>query len=157
MSARRNREMCWLGLGANLGSRSDNLREAIRRIAALENTRVWAVSKFHETEPVGVIGQPRFLNAAAAICTSLEPEELLEKLLGIEVAMGRTRTVRWGPREIDIDILLYGERVIDGPRLSVPHPEMHGRAFVLGPLSEIAPRALHPVLGRTVDELRRAL
>ena len=150
-------EVCYLGLGANLGSRAEYLREAIRRLGALRRTHVWAVSAFHETEPYGITDQPRFLNAAAGILTELEPGELLQELLRIEEQMGRTRTVKWGPRLIDIDILLCGDRVVGEPRLEVPHPEMHVRDFVLGPLCEIAPRVVHPVLGKTIAELRAEL
>ena len=147
-------QTCHFGMGANLGSRAKNLREALRRVAAFRLTRVWAVSSFHETAPVGVTDQPRFLNAAVAISTALAPRALLAKLLRIEAEMGRVRTAKWGPRLIDLDILLYGEEVIDGGGLTVPHPEMHLRRFVLDPLSEIAPLAFHPVLGKTVAQLR---
>jgi 2-amino-4-hydroxy-6-hydroxymethyldihydropteridine diphosphokinase len=141
-------ERVFLGLGTNLGDREAHLRAALERIAALPGTEVVRVSRFHETPPWGVEDQPPFLNAAAEIRTELEPEALLEAVKGIEAALGRQPTFRWGPRLIDIDVLVYGERRVETSRLVVPHPHLLERAFVVQPLGEIAPEI--------VEELRRA-
>ncbi|MBM4033533.1 MAG: 2-amino-4-hydroxy-6-hydroxymethyldihydropteridine diphosphokinase [Planctomycetes bacterium] len=144
----------YVGLGSNLGDRAGSLREALRRLGAAEGIQVVATSAFVETEPVGgPPGQPRFLNGAAHLAVSLGPEELLDRLLAIEDALGRVRGERWGPRTLDLDLLLYGGLVVRTERLTVPHPRMHERRFVLAPLAEIAPGAVHPVLGLTVAEL----
>ncbi len=146
-----------IALGSNLksalGGRAANLREAVRRVAALGEVR--AVSSFYDTEPVGYLNQPRFLNGALLLATELAPEDLLRELLAIERAMGRDRTgaVPKGPRVIDLDLLLYGDHVIESGDLTLPHPALHEREFVLRPLTEIAPEMLHPVLRLTVREL----
>jgi len=142
-----------IALGSNLGDREGNLREAVRRMGALG--RVAAVSGFYDTEPVGYLDQPRFLNAAVLLETELLPVELLRRLLGIEQEMGRDRANAppKGPRVIDLDLLLYGELVMQSAELTVPHPAMHERAFVLAPLAEIAVGMLHPVLHRSIGEL----
>ncbi len=133
-----------IALGSNIGERETNLREAIRRIGELgEVTRV---SSFYETEPVEVTDQPWFLNAALELRTELEPLVLLRSLLRVEQAMGRYREVPKGPRNIDLDLLLFDDEVINTPELTLPHPEMHKRRFVLAPLAEIAPGRLHPIL-----------
>jgi len=142
----------YLSLGSNLGDRAANLREAIRRLAAMGV--VAAVSTFYETEPVEVTSQqPWFLNCAVALETELMPKQLLSRALTLEQSMGRRRTKIRGPRVIDIDIVLFGNAVVDTPELSIPHPAMQRRRFVLAPLAEIAPEARHPVLKRTVREL----
>ena len=143
----------YLGLGSNLGDREGNIRRALELLAAHPETRVVRVSSFHETEPVGPPGQGMYMNAAAAVTTRLTAEGLLVLCQEIEEALGRVRTVKWGPRTIDLDILLFGESVIDTGRLKVPHPLMHERRFVLEPLSEVAPDLVHPVLGMTVREM----
>lgn len=144
-----------VALGSNqesgFGDREATLREAVKRIGALGKVR--AVSTFHDTEPVGVVAQPRFLNAALLLETELEPRELMSGLLDIERAMGRERTIAKGPRVIDLDLLLYEQVVMATAELTLPHPEMHERRFVLEPLAEIAPGMVHPVLGMTVKEM----
>lgn len=144
----------FVGLGSNVGDRAGNLREALRRLAACEGISLVAASAFHETEPVGgPPGQARFLNAAAHLRVTISVDELLDRLLAIEDALGRVRAERWGPRTIDLDLLLHGDSAVRSARLTVPHPRMHERRFVLEPLAELAPQAVHPVLRRTVAEL----
>lgn len=146
-----------IALGSNLaskfGDREANLREAVRRIEGLGE--VLAVSSFYDTEPVGFVEQPRFLNGALVLETKLGPQELMRGLLGVERAMGRERegAVAKGPRLIDLDLLLYGDWVLWAEDLILPHPRMEERRFVLEPLAEIAPDWVHPVLGVTVREL----
>lgn len=147
-----------IGLGSNLPSRfgdpAANLREALRRLGDLG--QVTTISNFRETEPVGYTDQPRFVNAAALLETDLSPLDLLHALLGVEQAMGRVRaadTPPKGPRIIDLDLLLYGELVLNDPELILPHPALHERRFVLEPLAEIAPDWQHPVLQTTTSEL----
>ncbi len=145
----------FVGLGSNLGDKKANLAEALRRLG--EKVKVLRVSSFYETEPVGVETQPVFLNAVAELETSLGPQALLDCLLAIEDAMGRKRTVHWGPRLIDLDLLFFENRVIDAPNLKIPHPEIQNRRFVLVPLAELAPNFTHPVLKKTVKELLAGL
>jgi 2-amino-4-hydroxy-6-hydroxymethyldihydropteridine diphosphokinase len=131
----------YVGLGSNLGEREATLWKALEGLGATEGIEVLAVSSFRETDPVGVVDQPRFVNAAAALETSLSPRELLERLLDVERSLGRDRAVeeRWGPRTLDLDLLLYGGESIDEPGLEVPHPRLTERAFVLEPLLELDP------------------
>jgi 2-amino-4-hydroxy-6-hydroxymethyldihydropteridine diphosphokinase len=147
--------LAYLSLGSNIGNRAAQLREAQHRLAKLG--RVTQVSSFYETEPVEVTGQPWFLNAALALETNQAPHELMHSILQIEREMGRERLQKKGPRTIDIDILLFGDATLNSPEVTIPHPAMHQRRFVLEPLAEIAPEARHPVLNRTMDELRDAL
>ncbi|HZG55776.1 2-amino-4-hydroxy-6-hydroxymethyldihydropteridine diphosphokinase [Paenibacillus sp.] len=127
----------YLGLGSNIGARESSLAEAVRRLNALEGVRVTDASPLYETDPVGYTDQPPFLNMVCRIVTAYSPEALLEATLGIERELGRTRDVRWGPRTIDIDILLYGDATIETPDLTVPHPRLAERSFVLVPLMDV--------------------
>ena len=131
--------VAYIGLGANLGDRAATLAAALERLAGEEGIEVVGVSSFRETEPVGVLDQPRFVNAAAALETTLGARALLERLLVVERALGRDRAAetRWGPRTVDLDLLLYGDEVIDEAGLTVPHPRLAERAFVLEPLLEL--------------------
>lgn len=128
--------LAYIGLGTNLGDRERNLRRALERLEELGPVRA---SSFRETDPVGVTDQPKFLNAAAELATELPPAELLERLLEIERELGRDRVTerRWGPRVLDLDVLLFGEETIDQPGLTVPHPRLADRRFVLEPLCEL--------------------
>ncbi len=145
----------YLSLGSNLGDREANLRRAIEALGELG--RVTAVSSFYETEPVELLAQPWFLNCAVAVETELMPKQFLARAQAIEQTLGRRRVKPKGPRTIDVDILLFGNAVVDVPTLTIPHPAMHERRFVLEPLAEIAPEVRHPVFKRTVRELRDAL
>ncbi len=142
----------YLGIGSNLGDRRDNCRRAVEELNSRGLT-VTRTSSQYETEPWGVREQPRFINMAVETRTELPPLEVLRVIKEIERDLGRRETRRWGPRVVDIDILLYGDTVVDEPGLAIPHPHMHERGFVLKPLSEIAPDVLHPVLKKTVKEL----
>lgn len=153
------RELAAIALGSNLespfGDREANLREAVRRLSGLGE--VTAVSSFYDTEPVGYVSQPRFLNAAVLLDTGLSATDLMDGLLQIEQSMGRKRTVVKGPRIIDLDLLLFGDTVLSTAQLTLPHPEMHLRRFVLEPLAGIAPGMVHPVLNKTVKKLLASL
>jgi 2-amino-4-hydroxy-6-hydroxymethyldihydropteridine diphosphokinase len=143
----------YIGLGANLGDREATLRSAIELLGAEPGVEVVAVSTLRETDPVGYLDQPRFLNGAAALETTLEPRELLERLLAVERALGRNRGgPRYGPRTVDLDLLLFGDRVVDEPGLTVPHPRLAERAFALEPLLELDPGLVLPD-GQRVQEL----
>ena len=148
----------YVGLGANLGDREATIRRAVELVDELNGVAVVGVSSLRETEPWGPVEQPGYLNGAVAVETDLSPRELLGALLDVERRLGRARDdeERWGPRTIDLDLLLYGDIVLDEPGLDVPHPRLHERKFALEPLAELAPDALVPGRG-TAAELLRAL
>lgn len=148
-------KVAYLSIGSNLGNRENNVREAIERLESIGT--VMSTSSLYETEPVEFIDQPMFLNAAVKFSTSRSPMELITRLLQIEKGMGRERTQKKGPRTIDLDILLFGEQVINTSELTIPHPSMHQRRFVLEPLAEIAPEVNHPLLKANIRELLQQL
>jgi len=148
-------QSAYIGLGANLGDREATLREAVGRLEALGE--VTAVSSLYETEPVGFRDQPPFLNAVVRLQTARSPGDLMQGLLAIEQAMGRVRTFRNAPRTLDLDLLLFGDKHIATAKLTLPHPHLHERAFVLVPLAEIGPTAVHPTFQRTIRELLETL
>jgi 2-amino-4-hydroxy-6-hydroxymethyldihydropteridine diphosphokinase len=147
--------LVYLSLGSNLGDRQVQLQDALAKLAAVG--RVVATSSFYETEPVEFTRQPWFLNCAIALETNKTPEQLMAAILRIEEEMGRRRVQKKGPRAIDIDILLFDNTIVDSKELTIPHPAMHQRRFVLEPLAEIAPELLHPVLKKTIGELLDSL
>ena len=138
----------YVGVGANLGDREATIRAALEALPG-----VVAVSELRETDPVGVVEQPPFLNGAVALETGLAPRELLDVLLSVERGLGRERRERWGPRTIDLDLLLYGDETIDEPGLTVPHPRLHERRFALEPLVDLDPELAIPGRGRVIDVL----
>ena len=137
----------FVGIGSNLGDREANLRSAIELLSAEDGIEVIAVSEIRETEPVGPVDQGPFLNGVVRVETALPPGELLERLLSVESRLGRVRTERWGPRTIDLDLLLYGSERVDEPGLTVPHPRLHERRFALEPLLDLDPTLEIPELG----------
>jgi 2-amino-4-hydroxy-6-hydroxymethyldihydropteridine diphosphokinase len=144
----------YVGLGANLGDREATIRRALELLSAQEDLDVVAVSRLRETEPVGIVDQPPFLNGVAVVETELGPHALLERLLAVERRLGRTREgPRFGPRTIDLDLLVHGDLRVESPGLSVPHPRLHERRFALEPLAEVAPGLVVPGRGRVEDLL----
>jgi 2-amino-4-hydroxy-6-hydroxymethyldihydropteridine diphosphokinase len=144
----------YVGLGANLGQREEMLRRAIELIGETDGIQVVAVSRLRETDPVGVLDQPPFLNGAVAVETTLSPRQLLANLLRVERQLGRVRDgVRWGPRTVDLDLLVYANERVDEPGLTVPHPRLHERRFALEPLAELDPELAIPGHGRVSDLL----
>ncbi|APD08930.1 MULTISPECIES: 2-amino-4-hydroxy-6-hydroxymethyldihydropteridine diphosphokinase [Thermus] len=148
--------LAYVGLGSNLGDRAGYLLAALSRLSRLPKTRLCRLSPVYETAPVGP-PQPFYLNLVAELDTGLGPRELLQALLEVEKALGRERKERWGPRTIDLDLLLYGDLVLEEEGLQVPHPRLHERAFVLVPLVDLLPEGRHPTLGVRFAELLAAL
>ena len=143
----------YIGFGSNLGNRLENCTNAIEALAALPECLLLQTSSFYETAPVGLVEQPSFINGVVLIETARDARWLLGQMLAIETSFGRMRTLKWGPRSIDLDLLFLDNLIIESPGLSVPHPLLHERRFVLEPLNEVAPEFRHPALGKTVAEL----
>ncbi|MDE0316558.1 MAG: 2-amino-4-hydroxy-6-hydroxymethyldihydropteridine diphosphokinase [Candidatus Poribacteria bacterium] len=147
----------YIGFGSNIGDRLSYIKGAIHALSQAEGITLQKISSLYETEPVGDEAQAQFLNGVVAIKTDLSPHTLLQTLKQSETTVGRQHRTRWGPREIDLDILIYGDIYLRTPNLVIPHPEMHLRRFVLVPLAEIAPDLLHPVFNETIQTLLERL
>lgn len=147
----------FIGFGSNQGDSASICIEAIRLLRSNPKIEIQAISSFYRTEPQGFEDQPWFINGVIVCTTDLEPEELLEFLLNVENHLGRVRELRWGPRTLDLDILSYGDRIVDLANLAIPHPRLHERRFVLVPLMEIAPDWRHPVLRVPAETLLEGL
>ena len=143
----------WIGIGGNIGDVQETIEHAIEAIANEPTTRVVARAGFYRTRPVGPVDQPDFLNTAIHIDTSMSPDALLAFLKETEAALGRLATVRWGPRAIDLDILVFGDRIIDTASLTIPHRQLQNRRFVLAPLADISPELVVPGIGRSARAL----
>lgn len=156
MSQELLKHEAFIALGSNLGNLKENLDTAIKNIKE-QGIEVLAVSDYISTEPYGVTDQPKFLNAVIKVVTTLEPLALLRTILGIENKMGRVRKRHWGERNIDLDLILYEDVVMDTEELKLPHPDMQNRDFVLVPMAQIAPDVVHPVIHKTIAELKNEL
>ena len=152
-----NKARAFIGAGANLGEPVRQIRQALDALQKSPGIKFLGASSLYRTQPVGPVEQPPFINAVFALEAEIGPHDFLSLLLDIERNMGRVRKERWGPRVIDLDLLFFGEEIIEEPGLEVPHPRLHERRFVLAPLAEIAPGFVHPVLKKTVSELLAGL
>ena len=153
LSTSNSMYLAYIGFGSNIGDRLAHIQNAIHILSETEGITLQKISSLYKTDPVGYEEQAQFLNGVAAIQTSLSPLSLLHTLKDIETAVGRQHRIRWGPREIDLDILIYGDLCVQTEKLVVPHPEMHLRGFVLVPLAEIAPDLVHPVFQVSIQTL----
>ena len=143
----------YIGIGSNLGTPEKNCTKAIEKISNTKDIKIISKSSFYQTEPIGGVQQGWFINSAIGIETDLSPENLLSVLLNLELAMGRIRKEQWGPRLIDLDLLFYGNLVLENKSLTLPHPEIQNRKFILIPMSEIAENLIHPTLKKTIKTL----
>ena len=141
------------GIGGNVGDTAHTLSAAVARIERESSVRVLASSPVYRNPPVGPQGQPDYLNAVIELEVLLSPQDLLSLFLAVEMEFGRVRAIRWGPRTLDLDILTYGDRIVDEPGLTIPHPHMHERSFVLIPLADLHPHAVHPLLNRSYCDM----
>ncbi len=157
VSVDRARHNAYLSLGSNMGDRMAYIRQGIQELDALSSCKVCEQSQVIETEPYGDVEQGPFLNCAVHIETILNPQQLLEELHSIEAHAGRTRDIHWGPRTLDLDILFYDSQIVHTPQLTIPHPDLQNRMFVLKPLHEIAPWYFHPLLQKTVGQMYESL
>ena len=147
------RHQAYIGFGSNLGNRLNNCKNAIKALGALSFCSLLKTSSFYESSPVGLVEQPAFINGVVLLETAEDAHWLLRQMQEIENVFGRIRTLKWGPRSIDLDLLLFDDQTINTPELSVPHPFLHERRFVLEPLNEVAPSCRHPSLGKSVADL----
>ena len=153
LSTPNSMHLAYIGFGSNIGDRLVHIQNAIQTLSKTEGITLQKISSLYKTDPVGYEAQAQFLNGVAAIHTTLSPLSLLHTLKDIETAIGRKHRIRWGPREIDLDILIYGDLCVQTEKLIIPHPEMHLRGFVLVPLAEIAPDLVHPVFQVSIQTL----